>query len=1238
MEKKERKGTTRIILFLIALLLIFLIPYFSEATQYPCNSRSDCNDKIREAEGGDEVILTQDIEVNYWIYIDTKTNFIFNCNGSLIDSTVAPDPAIWIRAGNTVKLRNCILDGKHVGSKGIFISNGAENVFIENSEIRGFTYRGIDHGGNGGTGKLVVTNSYIHDNDDAGILIHNNQAHAEIYGTMIINNKIGVYYDSGVSGKIINSTLAKNTQNDLKARITLDCQSTYCEMDQQCSFCAKRRADPLPDLWAGCIQKDKSYVGCQRYSWDRGFNFKIPTINFCAAMPDACYQKPEYSKFCKSEDIHSVFDCAGCGGNNQVDFCGSGICFGTSGYAYCKNCKIDHIGVSPVLPECWISENQEYVCNENSKINISLKTGYQNECNSIKCIKVYLSSPKTKRLVISKRICFNTVGQSTDINTSFFVNSSYFSSPEVRRLFDPKYNPWNITQIYIYNTTDNYVQFIGRSTSLGFNSLPINFSEAQAPPGPECEIKSAFVDTKFCTGMPQPDGTKKCFEGDKINISITINDLCYRSILKEIKVDLSEESGEEWGLPITGYAIFEGCSMTLGAPDSGALRCGVYGTDKICWGYATLSDVSPECFNKPLNASYVAVYNQSGFVQDNVGFFGNITIIKPACNIVSAQIIPNCNGVCDIGEEITLNIAVEDKDKCKNVSKMEILGGNGAGWIGTAFVILGLATGGGSECSITMENSGSIRAYNQNLPGISNGFYTSTWTIKEIKPECNGQKITASTAKLYNASGIIGSLSGTGVEGSFTFTYRDLNKPMQAIINTTPNLEGILNPLLDIKLEQLSIGDIKQWNWSYKSVESQKWTLYKKDGQMNTTIKFSEPPRNIKIGNYEINLSVWNETMWDSTKVKIRLLSPGHGPLAVISVPSDNQVFTSRTVPFDGDLSEWPEYVDLFNMTWIFSDTKNKTVNASVSKTMTYRYDKSLASPNSFKIKLNASGGNKYTIDIVNFYIGVCDEGSSKNPRYIFAGECGSDKPNWCDPSTCDSITKTCEFTPSCTLCGCIGGKTCNMAQGTCVAAQTMQTCGDKSSGTCENDNPPGCYLDKEENPDKCKSCYSYGQRTITSCSNYSNPESCGNDKCQLGISGSDALLMLGQRKLILGEEYEVIKTQCSWNLGTTSCTLNATWSPAQSNNNPVPQNVQCIYSTLIGSCGSCNAGIFQGKLIKYTLVSGTQENCGGSYESCARCGFTQERLPFFSVWQIIPVIFLIVMYYFVVSKKKRMK
>jgi hypothetical protein len=215
------------------------------------------------------------------------------------------------------------------------------------------------------------------------------------------------------------------------------------------------------------------------------------------------------------------------------------------------------------------------------------------------------------------------------------------------------------------------------------------------------------------------------------------------------------------------------------------------------------------------------------------------------------------------------------------------------------------------------------------------------------------------------------------------------------------------------------------------------------------------------------------------------------------------------------------------------------------------------------------------------------------------------------------------------------------MALGTCETAPPAQDCGQKTTNTaCESIENPGCYWDaKETESKKCKACYSYGQKTIISCSNYSSLGSCNNDRCQLGLGGADALLLMGQKKMLNGEEYEVTKTNCTWNAASQVCTLDTTWTPVQSNGNgnqQNPPNMQCTYSTVISGCGSCNAGIFQGKLVNYTLVSGNHADCTESSESCARCGFTQERLPFFSAWQIIPFIFLIAIYYFVILKKRK--
>ncbi len=1005
-------------------------------------------------------------------------------------------------------------------------------------------------------------------------------------------------------------------------------------------------------------------------------NTGYPYFTYCYCLDNACKSgygncNQDAKDGCETNTQSDVNNCGDCGVR-----CASGLVCNKGECGIPESEKV----VADPEPDCILDEvNGVYKCE-----SFNLRSGGDKVSVSVDVSDLDKSSSSWQKYVNTNheyglRIFFSTIrvdkygksgdedfysttptknciySESNDKKIKHFICDFSFDysmfSPTVLKKLTGTYSrwegstltPWNITKVKIIDENGDvlkvrgvYAEYNSANFIKGGNGF--NITALPAPPSPECKILSASVDTRFCSGTKLSDGTKKCLEGDNLNITVKVikePSECLVRLNDKIEIDLSEDSGSGgWG-GITGYPIFgdpgEECSMSISAPDT-HLICNIFGDREICFGNATITNVAPECFNKLLNATYVGVYHQSELMGHMYGQFGNVTIVKPACNILSANITNNCpDNVCGIGQKITLNITVEDKNKCPNVNKMEIVGGSEAQGGITGLSILGMAAGGGiGGCSITMENSTRIQEVN--------GVYTSTWTIIGPIPEgCNGQKITAATAKLYNATSpfLIGSLSGSGVTGFFWFSYRELNKPMRAIINTTPNLEGNLDPFSEIKLQQLSIGDYNHWNWSYKSVDSLTWILYASDthqiplNKENVSIIFSQPPRNIYIGNYYINLTVWNETMQDSTKVKISLLSPGQGPLAKISSPLDDDLLTSREVTFDGTESTWPEYEDLFNMTWIFSDTKNKTVNASVSpKTIIYRYDKTLASPDPFTIKLNASGDHKYTMDTVNFYIGVCNEGTPTNPKWIFAGECSSTQPGfWCQ---CNPIT--CALTENCVKpCPCPDGKSCHMASGKCEAAQSMQTCKEYGSEkVCVTKD--GCYWDKESSG-TCKSCYSYGQRTITSCSNYNNDDSCNKDKCQLGISGADALLLMGQRTLINGEEYEVTQTQCSWN--STACILNATRSPVQYAP-PAPPNVQCTYSTIIGACGSCNAGIFQGKLINYTLVPRTQENCGDSYESCARCGFTQERLPFFTPWQIIPFIFLIAIYYFFISKKKK--
>jgi hypothetical protein len=376
-------------------------------------------------------------------------------------------------------------------------------------------------------------------------------------------------------------------------------------------------------------------------NWFWGYNviggsFTMLTSICSTCLNDRLNCNNDWSDGCevstKGEDINN---CGACGNK-----CGDGqICdFGT-----CEDYNLPILDNLEIIPDCLEVINKygykEYFCHSNYfdeassnfTINVTIASDDHNildvcrNTNAIRIKFVHINSRNNVEDVSSTREraeCIVTrmkrLKEGFDYCTfrcNFTVDKPFFTKTKVRSYFY-KYdgeNLWNITEIRFYNGYN----LIAKSDLDPENNLIRDDKQVRFIkdlPNTGCEILDASVDTVTCTGMPQPDGTKKCLLGDKVKVSVKMNAKCDALSIKKVKFDLSEgsDSGQEGMLPITGSVVEDGCYMELSTDPTDPrekLFCSPDGTDNNCSGLIYLHDVSPNCFNKKLNASYVEIYN-----------------------------------------------------------------------------------------------------------------------------------------------------------------------------------------------------------------------------------------------------------------------------------------------------------------------------------------------------------------------------------------------------------------------------------------------------------------------------------------------------------------------------------------------------------------------------------------------------------------------------------------------------
>jgi len=533
----------------------------------------------------------------------------------------------------------------------------------------------------------------------------------------------------------------------------------------------------------------------------------------------------------------------------------------------------------------------------------------------------------------------------------------------------------------------------------------------------------------------------------------------------------------------------------------------------------------------------------------------------------------------------------------------------------------------------------------ETLPGTKDTY--GNWMIN-VPTNCSGKNAIIFWVGIENRTNLLNSMTGNLGQINFRESMTIL-PPMKAII-VNPTENQIFNLTDEIPLNESSFGNITTWTWYYKG--NQDWQLYQyfSLGQNpNTTITFQE---STTPGSYFIKLTVNNETMNDSTKVKIHLCSQNGVPCAVISDPKEGEIKKDgRAIFFNA--SESFDSNSEFNLTWFFGDGTNTTWNASINKTGYHVYNSNQAKLDPFTVNLNAKDGQNLTTDSINFKIAVCDKSKiNQGTGFVFAGDCINGKEYYCDNSSLN-------FIPNCgktsyrvgggdgfdvpTGCGCISWPNviCDdrIGRGNCIEGQSVEDCGSLGNlSAClisTTGLPTSCYWSTASNP-KCQSCYdNQGTRTINSCSDYSVTESCNKDNCQLGQHGAgtnDCGQTTPDGKIL------ITNCHCQWNATASRCDLNKTRVDITAiGPNGHYNSSSCSYAVTSKECGSCLAGKGRLTTLIVTAFSGPQNSCTNNSE-CNRCGIAFEKLPFFTEWQIPIVMLIIALGYFVMFKKRKYK
>ncbi|UCD20957.1 MAG: hypothetical protein JSW08_00200 [archaeon] len=601
-------------------------------------------------------------------------------------------------------------------------------------------------------------------------------------------------------------------------------------------------------------------------------------------------------------------------------------------------------------------------------------------------------------------------------------------------------------------------------------------------------------------------------------------------------------------------------------------------------------------------------------------------IVRPptTCDIYEAKITPYCTqgDLCQQGDNISLNVTLKPEclDTTNNLNRISF---NLSDSFGSQIPI--------DSCAFLLTG---IVLHNEdcNYPAPSGKkVCIKNVSLQRLGEQCSGKKVYAYRAEVRNSSSFLDSLTGYPPNDFGEITLSGPLIGLNAIITHPNDGDYFTMPYTDtLWLNQTSTsthGEIISWQWFIKRVSQQVWHLIS-SSLTNTNVSW-QPLQYIGTnpGAYNLKHNISNGTTTAEDTVKIYFCDPDK-PCAIIDSPKG--IVNSRNVTFDGQRSlKINDPLNDFNLTWFFGDEENVSGNYGDLKTTYHIFDKRLARKEPFYANLTAFDTQSSTIDFTNFKIAVCEDSSG----LVFVGECSNQEPNWCNPASCGNDGE-CEFSNNCTYCGCPNSQICNHGNQQCEPARTPQDCSGRGTiGYCLEES--SCYWDQTT---RCNACYDQGQRTITECSQYNYPTSCNADSthCQVGINGNAARSMMGRRREVNGQTYEVVSTKCGW-IDNEGCKLLTTENPVTGGGNQDP--LECQYNSFSSGCGpengGCMVGTRKGRYVNVTALARSPDYCT-NYSTCQACGLSFERLPFFDkIHFIISIIFIALIYLFLIKRKK---
>lgn len=550
------------------------------------------------------------------------------------------------------------------------------------------------------------------------------------------------------------------------------------------------------------------------------------------------------------------------------------------------------------------------------------------------------------------------------------------------------------------------------------------------------------------------------------------------------------------------------------------------------------------------------------------------------CNITNAIITHYCGSDgCSAGENIAMNITVEDMTKCDNliVNKMEMYATTASQYV--------------DGCDINMVNTTQI------YRDVTAKTYYANWTVY-VPLGCEGKTVYAKNAKLYNASGIIASKDGNSPNWFGNFTFSGIAQRYSCNTSNYQCYANATGPYSSLTSCQAACQPTTQCRISTANI-----TKYCGPDQICSSGE--------KIGLNITVASMANCTNFNINKIEIDAYSSGQGGqggmtgFAVQNIPSpDCIVYMTNSTPIQVQgnrfIANWTVSVSL--------SCKGKTVNATKAKIY-----------NDSNHLVHNKTGNFGSFTFAN-EIGGCY--CVYNSQQYSCGACITGAPYYCQ-----DVSGQGQIIPKCSQCNnCPLGTTCSSTSEICInGGQQITSCHAQTTNTsCHNDTRTNafCFWDKPRmlNTSYCEACFAFNLIPKT-CFDYKNESACvfantGLDRCGIG-----PLCLNAAGQSIPG----ATNCKCNWN--GTACNLNYTLEAGGGQH----CNLNMVYSEC--GAGTCGAGQ-RDVTYDYSNQTGYTDCTATDTTSCQTCGVSFKPLPFFEWWNVIVVVGLLVIVYVFISKE----